>query len=72
MGRGIGNRQKKVVVPRKVWIKPSSSVDRRGERPANVRGHSKPRREPKPGAPDKRSPEPYPSPGGTGNRRAVE
>ncbi len=56
MGRGIGNRQKKVIVPRKVWIKPSSSVDRRGERPPGVRGHSKPRREPKPGAPDKPSP----------------
>jgi hypothetical protein len=22
MGRGIGNRQKKVVAPRKIWVKP--------------------------------------------------
>jgi hypothetical protein len=26
MGRGIGNRQKKIVAPKKVWVKPSKTA----------------------------------------------
>ncbi len=37
VARGIGNRQKKVVAPKRVWVKPISPREREG-----VRGRQKP------------------------------
>ncbi len=45
MTRGIGNRQKKIVAPKKVWIRPSFSLSSR-ER-AGVRGRKKTKTESK-------------------------
>ena len=39
MARGIGNRQKKVVTPKRVWVKPAAKprIKGRPEKPASKR-----------------------------------
>ena len=38
MARGIGNRQKRVVTAKKVWVKPSPSPAGRGGREGTTKG----------------------------------
>lgn len=58
MGRGIANRQKKVVAPKRVWVKPAKAS------PVSPRERDGTRGRPKPGGKSKelRNQRPHPNP----------